>query len=91
MTDQLDLTSWAPKGKTIEPCDIPRLSLQQMAVWLTVQPGEWLALNRIARLSGAPEASASARLRDLRHLGFKVERKRVKEGGGLWLYRVTRP
>ena len=88
---QLDLTEWTPRGKTIEPCDIPRLSRQCQAVWNVVKGGEWFALYQIGMKSLAPEASASARLRDLRALGFKVERKRLKEGGGLWLYRVTRP
>ncbi|HLG99348.1 MAG TPA: hypothetical protein VKX49_23760 [Bryobacteraceae bacterium] len=36
-----------------------------------------------------PEASISARLRDLRSLGYTVERKNL--GAGLFAYRVTKP
>jgi len=40
----------------------------------------------------APEASVSARLRDLRKAkfgGYRVERQRVREGRGLYHYRLT--
>lgn len=42
--------------------------------------------------TGAPEASASARLRDLRRAGLTVERRRRGDPkAGLWEYRVGLP
>lgn len=35
------------------------------------------------------EASVSARLRQLRTLGYVVERKRAQPGGAVYLYRVS--
>ena len=51
----------------------------------------WWTLGEIARATGYPEASVSARLRDLRKPKFgsyNVERKYVERG--IWAYRVTR-
>jgi len=51
----------------------------------------WWTLGELACVTGYPEASVSARLRDLRKAkfgGFNVERKYVSRG--LWAYRVTR-
>ena len=51
----------------------------------------WWTLGEIARATGYPEASISARLRDLRKPKFgsyNVERKYVERG--IWAYRVTR-
>jgi hypothetical protein len=53
--------------------------------------GEWRTLREIHAATGAPEASISARLRDLRHLkhgAFTMESRRRSKG--LWEYRVTR-
>ena len=51
--------------------------------------GQWRTLKEIAAATGAPEASVSARLRDLRNErfgGYAVEREYI--GDGLWRYRV---
>ena len=51
----------------------------------------WWTLRDIATWTGYPEASVSARLRDLRKAkfgGYNVERKYVERG--IWAYRVTR-
>ena len=53
------------------------------------RPGGWATLRDIADASGASEAGASARLRELRSRGWIVERKRVSPGRNLWLYRLT--
>lgn len=50
---------------------------------------KWRTLGEVAKETGAPEASISARLRDLRKEkfgGYLVERK--YHGDGLWAYRV---
>ena len=51
----------------------------------------WFTLREVAFSLNVPEASVSARLRDLRKPkfgGYTVERKYVERG--LWAYRVTR-
>lgn len=52
------------------------------------QRGWWWTLREIADELGYPEASISARLRDLRKQGYPVERRRVAGQRGLWEYRV---
>jgi len=55
--------------------------------------GLWWTLKQIHNVTGFPEASISARLRDLRKPRFgehTVERRRCAEGAGTWEYRVTR-
>ncbi len=47
-------------------------------------------LKEIAELTGSSEAAASARLRDLRKLGYEVACKKV-QNSSLRLYTVTRP
>ena len=70
--------------------DHARLSLQRQRVWDLMQDGHWHTLEEIAHATGSPEASVSARLRDLRKPRFgahNVERRRV--AGGLHEYRVA--
>lgn len=69
--------------------DGERLSRQLDAVRRYMRSGEWRTLDEIAAATGAPPASVSARLRDLRKPrfgGMTVERKPAARG--LWLYRV---
>src|SRR5271165_5188432 len=51
----------------------------------------WLTLQSISKACGCSEASASARLRDLRKKGYKVERMKSILNDNLYLYRVTKP
>lgn len=51
--------------------------------------GEWFTLRTIADATGAPEPSASARYRDLVASGFPMEKRRAREGAGLWVYRMA--
>ena len=53
------------------------------------KPGGWATLRDIAEASGASEAGASARLRELRSKGWLVERRRVAPGRNLWLYHIA--
>lgn len=76
-------------GETIEPEDVPRLAHQLELVRWLMGDGCWRTLSQIGTEIGAPEASVSARLRDLRKTrfgGHKVERKRLSRG--LFTYRV---
>lgn len=91
---QLGLLEWTPpvpypgKGETFDSeRDGKRLGDQCRKVFDAMKDGQWRTLAELSELTGAPEASASARLRDLRRYGFKVEREYVERG--LWRYRVV--
>jgi len=95
---QLDLMSWTPPailgdrdGETFDRArDGKRLNAQAAAVYSYMQHGQWRTLADIAAATGAPEASVSARLRDLRSLkfgGYTVERRYIAKG--LWQYRIA--
>ena len=76
-------------GETFSPeLDGQRLARQLQSVWFLMRDGEWRTLDRIATVLEFPEASVSARLRDLRKRGLTVERRRVTTTAGLWEYRV---
>ena len=71
--------------------DNGRLAHQLHAVRKLALQLSWFTLKEMADNTGYPEASVSARLRDLRKPkfgGYTVERQHL--GGGLWAYRVTR-
>lgn len=57
--------------------DKHRLARQAKVVlaYFESRRGEWLTLADIKSATGAPEASASARFRDLRAAGFPMQRK----------------
>jgi len=72
--------------------DGKRLNKQQRAVTEVMLDGKWRTLKHIAMTIGAPEASVSARLRDLRkprNGGYIVERRYITKG--LYEYRVLPP
>lgn len=80
-------------GKTYEaPLDYERLGRQLLAVLSVVKDGRWRTLSEVAAETGEPEASISARLRDLRKEkfgGHTVERRRRgEEKRGLFEYRL---
>lgn len=73
----------------IEDRDGARLSKQREAVLDLMRDGKWRTLAEISAATGAPEASASARLRDLRkerYGSYTVDRSYVSHG--LWRYRL---
>lgn len=76
-----------------EEFDFDRLNAQAKRVYLVMKDSEWRTLSEISSYTGDPEASISARLRDLRKArfgSFVVERRRRNENG--WYeYRVLRP
>jgi hypothetical protein len=70
--------------------DHARLGKQLMRVALLMADGQWRTLHSIAAMTNDPEASISARLRDLRKRkfgGHTVERERII--GGLYRYRIV--
>ncbi len=71
--------------------DHGRLRAQLNGVRKLMEDGKWRTLSAIAFVLSCPEASVSARLRDLRKEKFgayTVERRRVPNGNGLHEYRV---
>ena len=80
-------------GKTYEAeFDYRRLNRQARLVYDAMCDGSWRSLKDIADKTGQPEASISARLRDLRKPRFGkliVERKRHLIFPGVWLYRLA--
>lgn len=80
-------------GETyLDERDLLRLNRQARTVFVIMRDGNWRTLGQIADMTGEPEASVSARLRDLRKPrfgGFQVDREYVEKG--LWQYRVLPP
>lgn len=80
-------------GATYEASeDRERLGKQLERVKLAMASGKWFTLAELAKVAHRSEASASARIRDLRKERFgswTIERKRVS--GGLFAYRRVFP
>lgn len=74
--------------------DGKRLGAQLRIVHAVMFTGKWFSLADLAWFADCPEASASARLRDLRKAkfgGHKIDRRRVPGGNGLHEYRLVKP
>lgn len=96
MNDQLsidDVREPAFGGWTYEPArDGSRLRAQLGRVRAVMLDGRWRTLAEIETATGDPQASISARLRDLRKAkfgGWVVEREYLHDG--LWAYRLREP
>lgn len=92
MSAELDLFSVQPfDGDTIDhEQDHGRLAAQLLRVKSLMLDGRARTLAEIAAVTGYPEGSISARLRDLRKEKFgkyTVEKRRI--GNGLFSYRVA--
>jgi hypothetical protein len=74
------------------PEDHARAAMQRKRVWGVLQLGAWLTLGELAEMTGDPEASISARLRDFRKArygGHAIDkRRRGGERRGTWEYRL---
>ena len=80
--------TFTARGDTFIPeRDGARLDSQYERVKAYVPGRDWTTLQQISRDTGYPEASVSARLRDLRARGYLVEHQYVMRG--LWKYRVS--
>lgn len=81
-------------GGGLDPRDHVRLGDQAQRVLDLLADGRWRTLSEIARATGDPEASVSARLRDLRKPkfgGYEVARRLRNEAlPGLYEYRLER-
>jgi hypothetical protein len=93
--NQPDLFTTAPRfdGATFDVAeDGDRLRAQLQRVKRLMGDHAWRTLAEIEAATGYPQASVSARLRDLRKSkfgGLTVERRRVDGARGLFEYRVT--
>lgn len=81
----------AQRGKTCEAQDMPRLNEQAMRVYRVMKFLGTHTLAQLSAMTGDPEASISARLREIRaylHEGNKgtIIRERVPAGNGLHTY-----
>jgi hypothetical protein len=78
-------------GRTfVQSRDGERLGAQMAAVLRTMGDGDWWTLTALSAVTGAPEASVSARIRDLKKARFgshKIESQYVRRG--LWQYRMA--
>lgn len=80
-------------GTYRRPFDHTRLAGQLRRVYDAMADGEWRTLAALSEAVSAPEASVSARLRDLRKAQFgrlHVEhRRRGGQASGTWEYRIV--
>lgn len=91
---QLDLLAtpvvrdWRPfHGATyLEGRDGARLNAQCQRVFNVMSTGAWHTLASLSMATGDPQASVSARLRDLRKHGYTVDKEYLERG--LWKYRM---
>jgi hypothetical protein len=61
------------------------------AMVLAGESNTWLTLRELSKLTHYGEASISARLREMRTIGFDVRRRRRgTESKGIWEYRATK-
>lgn len=87
MMEQPSLLEWVPKGETYRPeLDRERLKGQILRVLDALSTGRVFTLRQLADAAECPEASASARFRDLRALNYPVRDKRKEGAPGTWLY-----
>ncbi len=78
-----------PLGETFEPeRDRERLGAQYCRVRDLMADGAWRSLSEIRAATDYPEASISARLRDMRRDGYTVQRRRRTGVGGTFEYRA---
>lgn len=93
-----DLLSYRPPARFdgatfVAAQDGPRLNAQLTRVRNCMQDGQWRTLAEIAEITGDPQASVSARLRDLRKARWgshQVDRRsRGERKSGLFEYRIS--
>ena len=80
-------------GKAYDPAlDKERLSKQAGRIYECMLSGQWRTLQEISMITGAPESSVSAQLRNLRkqRFGGKIinKRRRGEPKYGLWEYQL---
>ncbi len=85
-----DFTRVKIAGPDITPADKKRLQGQLGRVYEATKSGKFMTFDEIGAITGDPAASISARLRQLRGEGLRVDRRRRGSSrSGLWEYSVT--
>lgn len=81
----------ARDGDTFDPeFDLDRLNKQMRRVWDVMRDGRWRTLSEISSVTGDPEASISARLRDFRKKKFGgLVLNRRRRFSGLYEYQIS--
>jgi hypothetical protein len=78
---------------TYLPVDRARTAIQREVLFTHLSvPGVWYTLGELETITGFPQASISARLRDFRkkkYGGHTVLRRRLGEGRGTWEYQLV--
>jgi biotin operon repressor len=69
--------------------DRERLKAQYTRVRVVMLDHEWHTLPELSSATGDPEASVSARIRELRKRGHTIDKQYVARG--LWEYRMAQP
>lgn len=95
MSQQPDLLEWQPTpkmhvfgGETFDLVrDGKRLNAQLARIYDCLIDGKWRTLEEISAQTHDPQASISARYRDLVKLNFPMEKQYVRRG--LWKYRMV--
>ena len=100
-----EIAKTAPEAKECEPVAFSQLirqlnpvepsfkpsQKQLRAVWDAMKHGRWVSLAEIAFASRQPEASCSARIRQLsKDYGIPHQKRQAKDGG-LWEYCLSPP
>jgi hypothetical protein len=71
--------------------DSARLTGQIQRIYAEIQSGAWFTLRELAHKTGAPEASVSAQLRNLRKERFGSHNiEKMHLGNGLYTYRLIK-
>jgi len=98
---QPSLLDWTPPrsimgdrdGETyVRSRDLKRLNAQAQDVWDFMIDGKWHGLREISEVTGHPEASVSARLRDFRKPcfgGHEVQRRCISKGFFQYMLRAA--
>lgn len=80
------------EGETFGPEDAARLGQQMLDVLTFMADNRWHGLAEISSAIAHPEASVSARLRDLRKVrfgGHTIDRRRAGSNGASFEYRLA--
>ena len=77
-----------PDQKPEPPNPTAQMAAQLLKVYVVMRQGRWMTLAEIAYHAKTPEASASARLRDLRKKGFVISKRKAPDGK-LYVYQLS--
>lgn len=77
-------------GTTLSPEDLPRIQSLMDRVEAYMADRQWHTIQEIQRECGGSENSCSARIRQMRSMGYTVDRAKVEGKRGLFKYRAIK-